>query len=102
MPIPLAVPIIASISAAVGPWIMRFFAAKAVIMVAGFMGRVGLVLATNELIMEPLIDLVTAKWQGLPASMQCWMATFGVTKAASVLVSGMTLMAGKQVFLRKS
>lgn len=102
MPIPLAVPIVGSIFAALGPWVMRFFAAKAVIMAAGFMGRVGLVLATNEVIMEPLIDMVTTKWATLPASMQCWMGTFGVIKAASVLVSGMTLIAAKSVFFQKS
>lgn len=102
MPAPLAIPIVGSIFAALSPWIMRFFAAKAVLMFAGFMGRVGLVLATNEVVMEPLIDLVTSKWLTLPASMQCWMATFGIVKAASVLVSGMSLIAAKSVFLQKS
>lgn len=88
--------------AALGPWIMRFFAAKAVIMVAGFLGRLGLVLVTNEFVIEPLIDATITQWNSMPASIQCWLRAAGVAEAASIIVSGLTLIAGKRVFLGKS
>ena len=94
--------IVVELLAILGPWIMRFFAAKAVIMVAGFLGRIGLVLATNEFAVQPLIDHVMSAWTSIPADFQCWLSAFGVTKAASIMVSGLTLIAGKQVFFAKT
>lgn len=93
---------ITALLSAIGPWVMRFFAAKAVIMVAGFFARIGLVLATNEFVMQPLIDHATTAWGGIPAQWQCWFALFGVTKAAGVMVSGLTLISLKKVFFAKS
>lgn len=93
---------IAALLAALGPWVMRFFAAKAVLMVAGFLARIGLVVATNEFVMEPLITHATNAWSSIPVQWQCWFALFGVTKAAGVMVSGLTLISLKKVFLAKS
>ncbi|MEJ2790632.1 MULTISPECIES: hypothetical protein [unclassified Pseudoxanthomonas] len=101
MPAPV-VAVLGSVFAALGPWIMRFFAAKAVLMVAGFLGRVGLVLATNEVIVQPLIDHAIQMWNGIPGAWQCWLALFGVTKAAGIYVSGLSLIAAKKIFLAKS
>lgn len=102
MPMPAVVPIVSAVAAAVGPWVMRFFAAKAVIMLAGFLGRMGLVIATNELVMQPLIDHVTSAWSSIPGSLQCWLGLVGVTKMAGIMVSGITLVGFKKVFLSKS
>lgn len=95
-------PLIAAVFAALGPWITRFFMAKAVLMVAGFMGRLGVVLATNEFAMEPLTDMVISKYASLPAGLQCWLGTFGVLKAVSVMLSGLTLIQVKNVFFKKA
>lgn len=95
-------PLITAFLAALGPWIARFFMAKAVLMVAGFLGRLGLVLATNEFAVEPLVDMVIAKYASLPGSLQCWLGVFGVMKAVSVMLSGLTLISAKQVFFAKS
>lgn len=100
MPGPV-IPIVGAILAAVGPWIMRFFAAKAVIMFAGFLGRIGLVVATNEFAVQPLIDYSMQMWQTIPAQWQCWFALFGVTKAAGIVVSALTLITAKRVFFAK-
>lgn len=94
--------LLAAIFAAIGPWITRFFMVKGVLMFAGFLGRVGLVLATNEFFMEPLIDHIISAWNSMPAGMQCWLALFGVTKAAGILVSGLMLITGKRVFFAKA
>ncbi|MBD9368380.1 DUF2523 family protein [Xanthomonas sp. XNM01] len=89
------------ILAALGPWIMRFFAAKAVIMVAGFLGRLGLVIATNEFAVQPLIDHAVSAWNTIPAQWQCWFGLFGITKAAGIMVSALTLISAKKVFFAK-
>lgn len=102
MPLPAAVPIISAVFGALGPWIMRFFAAKAVIMLAGFLGRLGLVIATNEFAVEPLIDHAMTAWNAIPGDWQCWFALLGITKAAGIMVSALTLIAAKQVFFAKA
>lgn len=95
----LAIPAILSAAA---PWVMRFLAIKGVIMFGGFLGRLGLVLATNEFLIQPAIDHIMNAWASIPAGMSCWLNLFGTTKVASILVSGMTLYAGKKVFFSKA
>lgn len=97
----MALPL-AGLFVALGPWITRFFMAKAALMFAGFLGRVGLVLATNELVMQPLIDSVIARWQTIPAGLQCWLSLVGVTQAAGVILTGVSLLSAKRVFFAKS
>ncbi|MFT4178272.1 MAG: DUF2523 family protein [Thermomonas sp.] len=95
-------PALAALLAALGPWISRFFMAKGAMMFAGFLGRLGIVIGTNELAMEPLTNLVVSKWATMPASMQCWLALFGVTKAVSIMLSAMTLISAKKLFFSKA
>lgn len=99
MPAPLA---LAPILAAIAPWITRFLMAKGVLLFAGFLGRLGIVLATNELLVQPIIDHIMSMWVSIPAEMQCWLTFWGVTEIASIVVSGMTLAAAKQVFFSKA
>ena len=98
MPLPLLAPALAVI----GPWITRFFMAKAALMFAGFLGRVGLFVATNELIFEPVLEHITQAWFTIPPAWQCWFSLIGVVQVASILVTGMTLLSVKQVFFAKS
>lgn len=94
--------VIAELLAIIGPWIMRFLAVKGLLMVAGLLGRLGLVLATNEFAVQPLIEHAMTAWNAIPAQYQCWLALFGVTKAAGIMVSGLTLIAAKRVFFAKA
>ncbi|WP_101927662.1 MULTISPECIES: hypothetical protein [Luteimonas] len=94
--------LLAAFFAAVGPWIARFMMVKGVLIVAGFMARLGVVLATNEFAMEPLIEHVTTMWMTIPAGMQCWLSLLGVTKVASIMVTGMTLIGFKRVFIARA
>lgn len=75
------------------------FATKAALWVVNILGTLGLALATNELLMEPLIQHVTTAWQGLPADVVTWGRALGLTEGASILLSAYTLLAGKKVFL---
>lgn len=95
-------PALAALLAAIGPWITRFFMLKAGLMFAGFLGRLGLVIATNELAVEPLTALVVGKWSVIPDDMRCWLAMFGVTKAVSIMLSAGMLIAAKSIFLKRA
>lgn len=88
--------------AALSPWIIRFFLAKSVLMFVGFLTRLGIVLATNEYAIQPLIEHATTAWLSMPAEWQCWFGLFGVTKAASIMVSASLLLSAKQVFIAKA
>ena len=101
MPLP-AIPFVSAILAAAMPWITRYFLAKGALLFAGFMGRVGLVFATNEMIFEPLLAHIMSAWGALPAEFTCWMGFFGITTVASILVSALTLVSLKQIFLARS
>lgn len=94
-------PIFAALLEALGPWIARFIMAKGVLLFAGFLGRLGLVIATNEFAIQPLIDLTVSKWSTIPSTMQCWLSLFGVTKAVSVMLSAAVLIAAKHLFFSK-
>ncbi|ASK92184.1 hypothetical protein KWH04_23655 [Xanthomonas campestris pv. trichodesmae] len=93
--------VLVELLAVLGPWITRFFAAKAVIMVAGFFGRLGLVLMTDKFVMEPMIEAATNAFHAIPAEFQCWFGVIGVTQMCSVVVSGLTLISAKRVFFGK-
>lgn len=74
-------------------------ATKAVLWVIKVMGVLGIAFATNEYVVEPVIDMVTTSWNGLPADIAMWGRALGITEAASLLLSAYTIMAGKKVFL---
>lgn len=95
-------PIFAALLEALGPWIARFVMAKGVLMLAGFLARLGIVIATDKFAIAPLIQLVISKWQAIPPQMLCWLSLFGVTKAVSILLSAATLIAAKKVFFKKT
>jgi hypothetical protein len=71
-------------------------------MVGGFLARIGLVFATNELAMEPLVEKTTQFWGTMPPQFQCWMGAVGIVEAASIMLSGLTLIAAKRVFFSKA
>lgn len=93
--------VLAELLAALGPWIARFFAAKALVMVVGFLGRIGLVLMTDKFVMKPLIDAAVNAFNAIPPEFQCWFGAIGLTQMASVMVSGLTIISAKRVFFGK-
>lgn len=95
-------PAIAAILAALGPWITRFFLAKSALMFAGFLGRLGLVLATDEFATQPLVDHAINAWSMIPNQYLCWFGAFGVTRALSICLSALTLITAKKVFFAKA
>lgn len=95
-------PVLAALFAALGPWIARFFMLKGVLMFSGFLGRLGIVLATNEFVMQPLIQHAINAWSQIPGDMQCWLSIVGVVKVASIIVTGTSLLGAKRVFFSKA
>lgn len=94
--------IIGELLAILGPWITRFFIAKGVLMVGWFLARVGLALATNEYVMQPLVEHIVSFYSGMPAEFQCWFRTVGINEALSICLSGLTLIAAKKIFFTKA
>ncbi len=94
--------VLAELLAVLGPWIMRFMAAKGVIMFAGFLGRLGLVIGTDKLVVKPLLDAATNMWGAIPPQFSCWFGAFGVSEATSIMISSLTLIMGKRIFFGKS
>lgn len=94
--------VLVELFAVLGPWIMRFLAVKGVIMAAGFLGRIGIVLMTSEMVVKPLLEAAKNAWSAFPAEYSCWLNTFGVLQMASIMISGLTLIVGKRVFFGKS
>lgn len=94
-------PMIGALLAAVGPWLVKFFASNAVRMFGWFLARLGIVIAATNFAVEPVINLVVSKFGAIPAGMSCWLGTFGVLKAASVLLSAAGLAAGKKLFFAR-
>jgi len=97
-----AIPVLATLLAVLGPWIVRFAQMYLVQIVVSFLGRLGILIATNEMIIQPLIDHATNAWNGIPPAWQCWFNLLGINKAASIMVSFMTLIMVKKIFFVKS
>ncbi|WP_052107762.1 DUF2523 family protein [Aerolutibacter daejeonensis] len=92
----------APLLAALAPWITRFLLAKSAFIFAGFLGRLGLVIATNEFAIQPLVDSAITAWSMIPNQYLCWFGAFGVTKALSIMLSASTLIGAKKVFFAKA
>jgi len=93
--------VIAELLAILGPWIMRFFAVKGVIMVAGFLGRLGIVLATDRMLVQPALDAITQAMGAMPPEFNCWFGAVGIKEAVSICVSGITLITARKIFFGK-
>jgi hypothetical protein len=98
----MALPAIGLTFAAILPWITRLIMAKGVLLFAGFLGRLGFVFIMNEFFIQFIIEYAINMWNAIPSEWQCWFALLGVTKAAGIYVSGMTLIGAKRVFFAKS
>jgi len=93
--------VLAELLAILGPWIMRFFAVKGVLMVAGFLGRLGIVLMTDRMVVKPALDAIMNAMGAMPAEFSCWFGAVGITEAVSICVSGLTLITAKKIFFGK-
>ena len=96
MPAPI---LLAPLAAALIRGLMVMISMKAVLWVVKVMGLLGIAFATNEYVVEPLLDLVVAQWNALPPEITQWLRAFGVTEVASMMVSAYTIVAAQRVFL---
>jgi len=102
MALPAAVPVLVAFLAALGPWLVRFAQMYLVQIAVSFLGRLGILIATNEMIIQPMIDNAMNAWNMIPSAWQCWFNLLGINKAASIMVSFMTLVMAKKIFFVKS
>lgn len=61
----------------------------------------GLSWATNELAVEPLLQAIQGNMAGIPSTLAAWLDAFGFDNVISILASGYTMLAVKQVFLSR-
>lgn len=79
--------------------VSRLLMAKAVMWVIHIMAFLGLAFATNEYLVQPIIDMITGRTGGLPADITAWAGAFGIDKVLSILTSAYTIRGAKKVFL---
>lgn len=96
MPAPV---VLAPLIAALIRGFMIMMSVKAVLWVVKVMGLLGIAFATNEYVVEPLLDLIVLQWNALPPEITQWLRAFGVTEVASMMVSAFTIVAAQRVFL---
>lgn len=82
MPVVLA-PLIALLMRALS-WL---FLTKAGIWCVAILGTLGLGLATNEMVIEPLVDQATTAWGALPPEVAVWAKALGVLEFVSLVIS---------------
>lgn len=93
--------VLVELLAILGPWIMRFFAVKGVIMVAGFLARIGVVLMTDRMVVQPALDAIMNAMGAMPPEFNCWFGVIGIKEAVSICVSGITLITANKIFFGK-
>jgi hypothetical protein len=99
----MAFPVLAgSLAPVIGQVLRYVFMAH----LAGFVIRLfavlGLALFTSEYLLDPVLDMITGKVGGIPASLAEWLSAFGIDKVISIIASAYTVLSVKRVFLGKS
>ena len=94
-------PWLAGLLGAIGPWFFNLMKEKGPKLFASFLGSLGLVIVTNELLMDNVVDVATSAWGGIPGNFACWLGAVGVTKMASICLSALTLLGAKKLFFGK-
>lgn len=92
--------------AALGPLLAQVMRYVFMAHLAGFLIRLltvfGVSLATNEYIVEPIMDLIHGNAQGVPADLAMWLSAFGIDRVISIMVTAYGIVELKRVFVTKS
>lgn len=101
MPLPLAgvaASALAPLLQQVFRWFVFSMAAKAVLKI---MAHFGVALATNKLLIQPLLDMVVSKWHSMPVELSQWLGALGIDVVVSILISAYSIEGLSRVFLVK-
>lgn len=85
-----------------GPWILRFFMLKAAFVVAKIFAVIGIGLATNAYVIDPLLDHIEVAWGNIPSSVLIWIDALGINNAVSIYCSAAAIASIEKVVLRKA
>lgn len=100
MPIPL---LAAGGLAALLTQLFRYlFLAHIASFIARALGVLGLAWFTNEVIVDPVLDMIRNSAGGVPADLAAWLDAFGIDEVISIVASAYTLLSAKRVFLGKN
>ena len=88
-------PLIAAVMAALS----RLFASRLGIWLATALGALGLSLATQEVAMGPIMNMVQSSAAGIPAQLAQWLGVLNVDRYITMVLSAFTAGAVKRAFL---
>lgn len=79
----------------------RLFASRIGMWVVGALTFLGLNFATNEFLMDPVLDHIRSAQGGLPAAVTAWAGAFGVDQVITIVMSAYVVGLSKRVFLAR-
>ena len=86
-------------------WLMaalsKLFTSRLGMWIASAMAFFGLEWATNEVVLDPIVDQIRALMSSTGGDAIGWLAFFNVDRYLSCIVSAYAVAAGKAVFLRR-
>ncbi|MEZ0470075.1 hypothetical protein [Luteimonas salinilitoris] len=101
MPLPayLAVGGLAYILKRVLLWVLL---AKGAAIVARILGVLGLAFFTNELVIQPVMNMIQNTAGGIPAELRVWLSALAIDKVISIVCTAYLVLAGKRVLLGRA
>jgi len=90
-------PLIAAVMAAFS----RLVSTRVGIWVATALGALGLSLATHEIAMGPIMNMVRSSASGIPADLAQWLGVLQVDRYITIVLSAFTAGAVKRAFLAR-
>lgn len=92
---------LATLIAAVMAAFSRLMASRLGIWIATALGALGLSLATHEIAMGPIMNMVRSSASGIPADLAQWLGVLQIDRYMTIVLSAYTAGAVKRAFLAK-
>lgn len=92
----------AGFSALLGRILTWFFMTQLASVVVRMFATLGIAFATNEWLIEPLVDHVTNAWGAIPPELALWLSALGINEVVSIMLSAYGILGVKQIFLSRT
>lgn len=76
--------------------------AKGAAIIARIFIVLGIALFTNELIVQPILDMIQGNAAGIPQQLRQWLSAFGIDRVISIIATAYMLLMAKRVFLGRT
>ncbi len=85
-----------------GPWLTRLAIAHIGLVFIKTIAAFCIGVFTYTEIIQPVLDMAQANFNGIPQSITQWIGALGIDKAASILIGAYTVAAAKRLFFGKT